>query len=355
MRSGSGPEAPRESSRFRHDGDSSVGSIKTRLLLLAIAAASAASGRDAAAGPLGVAGDYSEFILGSATHSNGDVTGRMAVGGSAVLTNFAVGNDLANPRTNTGNVLLVGGSLVSVNAEADNGNVVVGGALSGSIGHPNGSLSTGVSPFPIDFAAQATFLQNLSTSLGGMAANGTVSGSGALTLQGTGAIDIFSLTGAQLSAATSLSLSVPTGATVIVNVTGDGSTPITFHSNIFFPGSGTTTTLDKVLFNFTNATPLTIANAGIEGSILAPFSAVTGSNANVEGNLIAATISGSSFEVHDLTHGIAPGQPGYPPGGLTPFDGTLPTAVPEPSSLAMGGVAALAGLACLWRRRRMAA
>ena len=93
----------------------------------------------------------------------------------------------------------------------------------------------------------------------------------------------------------------------------------------------------NVIFNFGSATSLTLSSIGFNGTILAPLADITGTYGNVNGQVIANSLAGTT-ELHDYL-----------------FSGTLParsdiSKTPEPATWAMlfGGLA-LVGLA---RRRK---
>ena len=93
------------------------------------------------------------------------------------------------------------------------------------------------------------------------------------TLTGTDTnTDYFTITSAQLAASTSLKINVATGATVIVNVNGTTDT-LTGGMSI------TGTSISNVLFNFYNATSVSLSSIGFEGSILAPDATFIGKSA----------------------------------------------------------------------------
>jgi len=128
---------------------------------------------------------------------------------------------------------------------------------------------------------------------------------------------------------------------VLINVIGTSLT--TTNSGVFVNGNpvngnSTTTQVDNILFNFYQATTLTI-DGGFLGSILAPGAAVTGANyQQLDGQLIAASFTGET-EFHDFL-----------------FTGTLPTqtsATPEPGSFAMLGIGLilLGSASRKWRKR----
>ncbi|WAC19484.1 choice-of-anchor A family protein [Luteolibacter sp. SL250] len=274
----------------------------------------------ASAQSLGAASDYNVFIFGNFTSSGSDTEGRLAVGGNADLTNYSVGSSLP---TSGGNTLVVGNNLTFTSGQVNKGDAVYGNTASTSnFGIPDGSLVKGS---PIDFSAAQSQLTQLSGSLAGMAANGSFNDYyGTLQFVGSDpSLNTFTVTAPSVNSANGIQINAPANSTVVINIGGD---------NIFFDNFGISianTDKQRVLYNFYEATALTIAGISVQGSVLAPLANVTFSNGNVEGTLIANNVTGQG-EYHNYK-----------------FQGTLP--VPEPSGAALLGLS-LASLA--FRRRR---
>ncbi|RYD25412.1 MAG: choice-of-anchor A family protein [Verrucomicrobiaceae bacterium] len=269
---------------------------------------------------LGAANDYNAFIFGNFTSSGSDTEGRLAVGGNADLTGYSVGSSLG---TTGGNTLVVGNNLTFSNGQVNKGNAVYGNtATTSSFGIPDGSLIQGN---PIDFAAAQSQLTGLSGSLAGMGANGTFTDSyGTLQFVGTDpSLNTFTVTAPSVNSANGIQITAPANSTVVINI---GGTSIDFD---YFGISIMNTDKQHVLYNFYEATTLSIAGITVQGSVLAPLANVSFTNGNVEGTLIANNVSGNG-EYHNHK-----------------FQGNLP--IPEPSGVALVGLS-LASLA--FRRRR---
>jgi choice-of-anchor A domain-containing protein len=269
---------------------------------------------------LGEASDYNAFIFGDFTSSGSDTEGRLAVGGNANLSGYSVGTSLP---TTGGNSLVVGNNLTFTNGQVNKGNAVYGASANTSnLGIPDGTLMQGS---PIDFAAAQSQLTQLSGSLAGMVANGSFNDHyGTLQFVGTDTtLNTFTVTAPSVNSANGIQINAPANSTVVINIGGD---------NIFFDYFGISianTDKQHVLYNFYEATTLTIAGITVQGSVLAPLANVSFTNGNLEGTLIANSVSGNG-EYHNHK-----------------FQGTLP--IPEPSGIALAALS-LASLA--FRRRR---
>ncbi len=233
--------------------------------------------------------EFSELVFGNDTRSYTDVQGRVAVGGSGNFTGFSVGTSLSDS-DGTRDDLIVGGNLTYTNGQIFNGNVRSGGtATLSSWGHPNGSYIAGNPLNFTDLKSQATstssYLAGLSTT------NSSTFQYGTLTLTGTKAISVINVSGSQLSTANSINLSAPAGGILVLNVSGTSDKMQYAGMNL----SGITNS--NVIWNFYEATTLTIAGIGVKGTVLAPNATVSFSNGNIDGSLIANNVSGSG-EIH---------------------------------------------------------
>jgi choice-of-anchor A domain-containing protein len=254
--------------------------------------------------PLGPASQYNLFVLDSLNQRNTDVGGRVAAGGSATFTSYGVG-DMLTDSNGTRDDLIVGGNLSFTNGQVFNGNAVYGGSASfSSVGFPNGSARKGS---VIDFAAAGAQLRNLSSSWGALAANGSAAFQyGQLALNGSSTgVNIFTVSGSQLSSVNGLSITAPAGSTVIINVTG--STAQMKYFGISLNG----VSRQRVLFNFPQATTLTLEGIQIQGSILAPLAAVRFNNGEMNGTLVGRSLDGTG-QLHNHPFN------GCPPVSTTP-------------------------------------
>ncbi len=213
-------------------------------------------------------------------------------------------------------------------------------------------VTTGSDPFNFTgvataMQAETTYLNTYvypSSEVGYVCASGTTTCDGVsktaayLELYGTStALNVFTLTSGQFGtgAGNNLDIVVPTGSTVIVNVSG---TTETLNTALFFDGSQTTDGTDDndILFNFDDATSIAI-DGQFDASILAPYAVLTGGS-QMGGNFIVAKV-GTTGEVHN-----------------DEFTGTLPagspsvTVTPEPGTLMLMGTGILS-MAGLIRRR----
>lgn len=281
----------------------------------------------ASAGTLYQATGYNAFVFGNMTYSNTDIGGSLAVGGSANLSNFSVdsGDNGVQGTQPTPNALrddlIVGGNLTYTNGSIFQGSGIYAGTgnISG-VGLPVSGATLTQAASPINFSSAYTNLSAESAALQALSANGTKSNSyGTLTLTGTSATqNVFQLSAADVSAITAgINILVPNGSTVIIDVTG---TNISFGSyGLTINGSTAGSSGQDTIWNFSNATSVSIGSTAWLGTVLAP-NATFSAGANVNGQVIVNTLSGSG-EIHNFL-----------------FQGNLPgTSTPEPAPILLTG------------------
>ena len=233
--------------------------------------------------------DYDIYTLGNLTLGSGSVKGRIAAGGNASLSSMSVGNGLSG----TSDVLVVGGDLTANGGAVLNGNVVYGGtATLNNLSIPQGTARQVANPLS---ATTAAWVTSVSTAWKNLAPNGTVSGAGTATLTLNGPITnpattryIFAVSGANLAKAKTIEISAPGGSTVVINVSGSPGT----ISNTGMSVSGTDSR--HVVFNFYEATKLTVNSSAVEGMIWAPLADATVTGGSVKVGLLAKSVQASS-------------------------------------------------------------
>ena len=310
---------------------------------------------------LGVAGQFNAFIFNNFKGNASDVEGRLAVGGNLNINNFAIGERLTDSNYGRDD-LIVGGDLTFTNGRILNGNARSGGAYNHGVdvANPFGTLGyyTGAdynasnvngeyrAGNPLDFTAVKNDLLSKSSAWGALAATGSAGQPvdlngyaqlNNLSLVGSSTdVNIFTLTAEQLSNANKFSLDIPLTSWALINVTGNSL--ITLDNFAFFRGGvqiqdensdplygpvvahgSTSIYSERVLFNFVDATDITLRDIGFKGSILAPKANVTFYDGHLNGNLIAASFTGDNvgnlptgqLNLHNFvsTPGSVPTQP----------------------------------------------
>ncbi|MDZ5632050.1 MULTISPECIES: choice-of-anchor A family protein [unclassified Janthinobacterium] len=283
---------------------------------------------------LGVANGYSAFIFGNIGSSNASgftsVGGSLAAGGNIYLDSYSVGS---NKKPGSAVNTLVAGNNLNIGSGTINGTGVYGvsnanGSVTAPSWYPTGTFSKG-NASTLDFAAAQQQLTTLSGDVAKLQSNGTViSQYGGFKLVGdvNADVNVFTIAANDLHNLTLDVSSLKSTASIIINGT---ATNITMSGGFDNFGSFA----DRTLLNFANATTTNLNNVGINGSILAPNSAFSGSG-SMNGTLIANSVSSVNYG-HVSMNGAG-------------FNTVSVSAVPEPGTYAM----LLAGLGLLAFVRR---
>ncbi|MCX7611862.1 MAG: choice-of-anchor A family protein [Ignavibacterium sp.] len=234
----------------------------------------------------GVAKDFNLFVLEDLFQPSSDTEGKVAVGRNAFFANYSIGDRLPNSN-GTEDVLIVGKNLTFLSGRVYNGNVVYGDTTNlpiSTVSILEGSLRK---DNVINFNAAASYLNGLSNSLAAFQPNGTVNLQwGGIFMNGNNPfVNVFNISGSDLSSANNVEIRTPAGAVAIVNISG---------TNISWSGGLSLFGTDKqnVIFNFYQADSLKIQNIAVLGSILAPKTHVNFVSGVQEGQMICKSLVG---------------------------------------------------------------
>jgi len=237
------------------------------------------------------------IVFKDANPTGADSEGGMYVGGDLTTSGYSVGaGEGANLTCNDWG-LVVGGSIVG-SVTVKNSKI----AYTGTASNATTTCSPGkFRAAPVDFVALESRFIGYSLAFKDYPTNGTVSGS--LVLTGTDkALNVFSITTAQLDAASQIKFSAPAGSSIIVNVSGTalnwrGKGFVLPDGGVACRGSTTETWCRRILWNFYEAEKIELGGIGVQGTILAPYATQSGSGGNVDGQVIVKYLTGG-IEYH---------------------------------------------------------
>lgn len=277
-----------------------------------------------ASGLFGPVGDFNVVIRDNYTATNSDVEGRLAVGGNLNVENYSVASNI--PSKN-GVSLSVGGDFRYINGQVFKGSVRTKDAtpttsgfnvLNGTFSYNTG-LTVWVPSLVTEMVARSGYVGNSAIDGSTNLTSGTLNLTG-----GSGDVRYFKVTAAQMASASTIKVNAPSSAAVVINITG--SSVNMSNKGISLLGGVSSS---SILFNFYQATTLTLSGINITGSVLAPQAAMTFNNGQINGQVVARSMNGNGEFHYD------------------PFCGSVP--VPEPASMA---AMALGGIGLIRARRK---
>jgi choice-of-anchor A domain-containing protein len=296
--------------------------------LAAMAAASAAL--PASAQLFGAADNYNTFVFKDFKGYSSDVEGKLAVGGNLTLENYDLG--LLNPG---GATTVVGGNVTWKNG-TNRGDLYRNGSTSlTNVAMANGgALKTG-SPF--SFGDAKTYLMDVSSMWKSLQATGqSYNRYGGLRLEGSNSnLNIFKINKADLRGIWGVEIQVPEGASVLINVEGEGILDLP-NVGYSYNGSQDKGKMVNVAWHMPDISNINMSYLG--GTMFAPRADVKGTWGVINGQLIANSWDGPTQQNWARYKGADQLR--------------LETgAVPEPGTM----IAAAIGGAALLRRRQQKA
>ncbi len=268
--------------------------------------------------PLGIATNFNAMIFGDFAAIGGDTEGRLAVAGTARITNgYSVGiSTVGEPvATATGNVdrLIVGADFYD-RSWGVNGNIVYGGTRYGPVRYSDNNTIRHVNPVTfnafgnvpndgsgVTFPVLLEQLRATSSALGALVDQGVMTKTRSaqrFRLTGTNdQLNVFNVQAQDWSCSQSdIVIAAPAGSTVLVNIHGASAS----LSNGAMRVTGVTA--NNVLFNYVDATELATASFDHKGSVLAPYANAHLHSGQIEGSAVfggnVATETG--FEFHNF-------------------------------------------------------
>jgi choice-of-anchor A domain-containing protein len=231
--------------------------------------------------------DFNVVVFGDLA-ATGTILGPMAAGGDVGLSSFS-----ANAASGAGTAIVAGGRVTAASGSILGGIAAGATAIAGSA-YVAGPITRAP---PLDFAGLKDELRGLSDALAAERRNGEAYFEAPLKLWLVGGHDVLNVF--EIDAARSelesltIELDVPQGSVALINVRG--SAPSLVGSWMALAGVD-----DRhILWNFPDATRLTIRDVSLRGSVLAPDAEVTLRSGDVQGTLVAQSLDMQGALLHE--------------------------------------------------------
>ncbi len=231
--------------------------------------------------------DFNLFVTAGQANGIRDTEGPVAASGAINFSFFHVNNKRREP------VALLGGGAVTLQSGTVNGKAIYRTTFSDPQVTYNDFLrpTAPTNPSPIDFAATASKLIAMSQAIKGYTAIPATKTFSTVNFTGTDPeLNVFSLPSSMLTGTTTYAFSVPAGSQVIVNVLGTSAA----MANAGISGVPAALTL----WNFPDATTLSISSVGFAGSILAPNATANLQNGSVAGTVVVRAAAPANVELY---------------------------------------------------------
>lgn len=270
------------------------------LAALAIAA-------QASAGFVDITGGYNVLTFGDFTSQNDQIAGKLAASGDVTIaTSYSVGYALSTPSTYS---VVAGGDVTLSNGSVKLGGILAGGNVTLTNVNVEGSVvEHGNVASQINFSSTKNQLTAFSNQLASTASNAVSEAKwGGLFFTGTNAVNYFSVDASDFANISYLQYSVPTNSISIINVSGTAANLTPSWGGNFGVNGLSKSDAGNVLYNFPDATSLTLG--GSIGTVVALKATVNLVGGEICGDLISGSVSGTSeFHLAHYTGEVPPPQ-----------------------------------------------
>jgi len=238
--------------------------------------------------------DFNLFATNGSAGGLRDSDGPIAASGDVTLLSFNLNLKRKQP------VALAVQGNVALNNGSVNGSAIYGASYrDNGVTFINATRPTAkTTPFPIDFPSAKTNLTGMSLAINRYDAKAASKVNSGITFTGTDPeLNVFSVTAAQLNGTTSYTYNVPAGSYIIVNVSGTNPA----ISNAGFSGVWRAS---RTLWNFPDATTLTLNSVFFSGTLLAPKATASLQNGSLAGTVVVASAQPGNVELYSAPYQI---------------------------------------------------